>query len=183
MESIGLDLLGLVAVAILVLANGFFVAAEFALVSVSPTRVEKLVAMGNPAAKWVKKVLENPDQVIAATQLGITLASLGLGWVGGPALSHLLQPILNLFPGKISSELTHTFSAGVAFALITFLHVVVGELAPKSIALQNPEKTSLFVARPTIWTETIFKPAIWTLNGVGNFLLKIIYGWITVKLS
>jgi CBS domain containing-hemolysin-like protein len=174
MESIGLDLLGLVAVAVLVLVNGFFVAAEFALVSVRPTRIEELVSQGNSTAQWAKKALENPDRVIAATQLGITLASLGLGWVGEPALSHLLQPLFHLFPGEISSELSHTISAGVAFAMITFLHVVVGELAPKSIALQNPEKTSLFVARPTIWTEVIFKPAIWILNGAGNSLLKLV---------
>jgi CBS domain containing-hemolysin-like protein len=174
MESIGLDLLGLVAVAVLVLANGFFVAAEFALVSVRPTRIEELVTRGSPGAQWVKKALENPDRVIAATQLGITLASLGLGWVGEPALSHLLAPVIHLFPGEVSSELSHTISAGVSFAIITFLHVVVGELAPKSIALQNPERTSLIVARPTIWTEWIFKPAIWVLNGTGNYLLKLV---------
>ena len=112
METIGLDLLKLVAVAFLVLANGFFVAAEFALVSVRPTRIAELVAQGNPGALWVKKALENPDRVIAATQLGITLASLGLGWVGEPALSHLLEPVIHLFPGEIQSELSHTISAG-----------------------------------------------------------------------
>jgi CBS domain containing-hemolysin-like protein len=174
MESIGLDLLGLVAVAVLVLANGFFVAAEFSLVSVRSTRIAELVAQGYPGAHWVEKALENPDRVIAATQLGITLASLGLGWVGEPALSHLLAPLFGFLPGEISSELSHTISAGVAFALITFLHVVVGELAPKSIALQNPEKTSLIVARPTIWTELVFKPAILALNVTGNFLLKLV---------
>lgn len=174
MESIGIDLLGLVAVGVLVLINGFFVAAEFALVSVRPTRITELVAQGNPGALWVKKALENPDRVIAATQLGITLASLGLGWVGEPALSHLMAPLFNLLPGEISSELSHTISAGVAFSIITFLHVVVGELAPKSIALQNPEKTSMIVARPTLWTELIFKPAIWALNGAGNSLLKLV---------
>jgi len=174
MESFGLDLLGLVAVAVLVLANGFFVAAEFALVSVRPTRIAELVAKGNPGAQWVKKALENPDRVIAATQLGITLASLGLGWVGEPALSHLMAPLFHLLPGEISSDLSHTISAGVSFAIITFLHVVIGELAPKSIALQNPEKTSLIVARPTLWTELIFKPFIWALNGTGNLLLKLV---------
>lgn len=174
MESFGVDLPKLVAVVVLVFANAFFVAAEFSLVSVRSTRIAELVAQGNQAAIWVKKALENPDQVIAATQLGITLSSLGLGWVGEPALSHLLKPLIDLFPGEIQSELSHTLSAGAAFAIITFLHVVVGELAPKSIALQNPEKTSLVVARPTIWTEWIFKPAIWALNGTGNFLLKLV---------
>ncbi len=173
MENTGLDLLRLLAVIILVLANGFFVAAEFALISVRRTRIAELVSKGNQAAKWAQKALENPDQVIAATQLGITLASLGLGWVGEPALSHLLEPLIELFPGEMQSEVSHSISAGFAFAIITFLHVVVGELAPKSIALQNPEDTSLWVARPTLWTEWIFKPFIWALNGTGNALLKL----------
>lgn len=171
--TIGMDLLRLLAVVVLVLANGFFVAAEFALVSVRRTRIDELVSQGNQAATWAKKALENPDQVIAATQLGITLASLGLGWVGEPALSHLLEPLIQLFPGEIQSEVSHSISAGLAFVIITFLHVVVGELAPKSIALQNPEDTSLWVARPTLFTETIFKPFIWALNGTGNWLLKM----------
>ena len=168
------DLLRLVAVALLVLANGFFVAAEFSLVSVRGTRIKELVAQGNVAAKWAAKALENPDQVIAATQLGITLASLGLGWVGEPALSHLLLPLIELFPANLQEGASHSIAAGVSFAIITFLHVVVGELAPKSIALQNPENTSLVVARPTLITETVFKPIIWALNGTGNFLLKLV---------
>jgi CBS domain containing-hemolysin-like protein len=172
--SLGLDLLRIVAVVFLVLANGFFVAAEFALVSVRRTRVAELVVQGHQGAKWVQKALEDPDQVIAATQLGITLASLGLGWVGEPAFAHLLEPVIHLFPADIQEDVSHSIAAGLAFAIITFLHVVVGELAPKSIALQNPENTSLIVARPTIWTEWIFKPAIWALNGTGNFLLKLV---------
>ena len=168
------DLFRLVIVFLLVLTNGFFVAAEFSLVSVRRTRIAELVAQGSPGANWVKVAIENPDRVIAATQLGITIASLGLGWLGEPALSHLLFPIVNLFPGEIQSEVSHSISAGIAFALITFLHVVVGELMPKSIALQNPEKTSIFVARPTVLTEHIFKPVIWLLNGSGTILLKLI---------
>ena len=174
MESLGIDLLKLLAVAVLVLANGFFVAAEFSLVSVRGTRIRELVARGDTAAKWVEKALENPDQVIAATQLGITLASLGLGWVREPALSHLLEPVIELFPGDWQESASHTIAAGFSFAIITFLHVVVGELAPKSIALQNPEETSLRVARPTLWTETLFKPFIWALNGTGNALLRLV---------
>ncbi|MBT3390973.1 MAG: HlyC/CorC family transporter [Chloroflexi bacterium] len=173
-QTIGIDLLKLVGVFFLVLANGFFVAAEFALVSVRRTRIAELVAQGNLAARWVQKALENPDRVIAATQLGITLASLGLGWVGEPALSHLLEPLIQLFPIDIQSDVSHSIAAGISFAIITFLHVVVGELAPKSIALQNPEGTSLWVARPTLWTEWIFKPFIWALNGTGNYLLKLV---------
>jgi CBS domain containing-hemolysin-like protein len=172
--SFSIIILRLVSVILLVLANGFFVSAEFALVSVRRTRIAELVAQGNRNAKWVQKALENPDQVIAATQLGITLASLGLGWIGEPAFATLLEPLVNIFPANIQSDVSHSIAAGLSFAIITFLHVVVGELAPKSIALQNNEKTSLIVARPTIWTEWIFKPAIWLLNGTGNFLLKFI---------
>jgi CBS domain containing-hemolysin-like protein len=167
------DLLRLVAVVLLVLANAFFVAAEFALVGVRRTRIAELVAKGNVSARSVQRAIADPDRFIAATQLGITLASLGLGWIGEPALSHLLEPLINLFPTSIEMELSHSLSAGLAFALITFLHVVIGELAPKSIALQNPERTSLLVARPTLWVEWIFRPAIWVLNGAGNALLRL----------
>jgi CBS domain containing-hemolysin-like protein len=173
-NSVTIDLLKLGAVALLVFANGFFVAAEFSLVSVRRTRIAELVEQGSIPARAVQKAIQNPDRVIAATQLGITLASLGLGWIGEPALSHLLHPIIELFPAEIESEVSHSLSAGVAFAIITFLHVVVGELAPKSIALQDPEKTSLVVANPTLWTERIFKPVIWALNGTGNLLLRLI---------
>jgi CBS domain containing-hemolysin-like protein len=169
-----LDIFGLIAVVFLVLLNSFFVAAEFSLVSVRQTRIAELVARGDISAAAVQKALENPDRVIAATQLGITLASLGLGWIGEPALSHLLEPIVDWLPINIQPGVARSISAGFAFVFITFLHVVVGELAPKSIALQNPERTSLMVARPTLWSERIFKPAIWLLNGTGNALLKLV---------
>jgi len=130
------DLFRLVAVVLLVLANAFFVAAEFALVGVRRTRIAELVAKGNISARSVQRAIADPDRFIAATQLGITLASLGLGWIGEPALSHFLEPLINLFPVSIESELSHSLSAGLAFGLITFLHVVIGELAPKSVALQ-----------------------------------------------
>lgn len=167
-----MDGLKLVAVLLLVLANGFFVASEFALVSVRKTRIYELLGQGHRGAQWVARAIEDPDSVIAATQLGITLSSLGLGWIGEPALAHLLEPLVGLFPPAAQSGLSHTLSAGIAFAIITFLHVVAGELAPKSIALQNPESTSLAIARPTIWVEWLFKPAIIVLNGAGNALLR-----------
>lgn len=168
------DGLKLLAVIALVLTNGFFVAAEFSLVSVRRTRIAELVAKGDVSAARVKKAIDNPDAVIAATQLGITIASLGLGWIGEPALAHLLQPIVELFPIDIQSGVSHSLSAAIAFSMITFLHVVIGELAPKSIALQYPEDTSLLVARPTLWAEWIFKPAIWLLNGAGNAFLRLV---------
>ncbi len=173
-QSLLSNLLGLLAVAFLVVLNAFFVAAEFALVSVRPTRIAELVANGNRAARWVARGLENPDRFIAATQLGITLASLGLGWIGEPALSGLLEPLVKRFPLEIASTVSQTLSAVVAFGTITFLHVVVGELMPKSIALQSPQRTSLLVGRPLAWTTAVFKPLIWALNGTGNALLKLL---------
>jgi CBS domain containing-hemolysin-like protein len=168
------DLIGIFAIGLFVLSNGFFVAAEFSLVSVRRTRIAELVARGQAGADAVQKAIENPDRVIAATQLGITLSSLALGWIGEPALSHLLEPVVLLFPPVARSGISHSLSAALAFALITFLHVVVGELAPKSIALQDPERTSLVVSRPTLFTERLFKPAIWALNGTGNALLRLV---------
>lgn len=171
--TLWIDLLKLAGVVVLVLANGFFVSAEFALVSIRRTRVAELVAQGNSAAFWVQKAVNDPDRFIAATQLGITLASLGLGWIGEPALAHLIQPVVELFPAALQSGISHSLSAAFAFGVITFLHVVIGELAPKSIALQSTERVALIVARPTVWTEWIFKPAIWLLNGAGNALLRV----------
>ena len=173
-ETFWVDILKLGAVLIFVLANGFFVAAEFSLVSVRRTRIAEMVSQGHRGARWVQRAIDNPDKVIAATQLGITISSLALGWIGEPALAHIINPVIELLPPAIRSDASHGISAGIAFVLITFLHVVVGELAPKSIALQNPERTSLAVSRPTLWTEAIFKPAIWLLNGAGNLLLRVI---------
>lgn len=138
------------------------------------TRIEELIQQGNLSAGAVKRAIDDPDRFIAATQLGITIASLGLGWLGEPALVHLIEPLIRLFPAAWADVASHSISAGIAFAIITCLHVVIGELAPKSIALQNPEGTSLVVARPTLWTERLFKPAIWLLNGAGNSLLKLV---------
>jgi CBS domain containing-hemolysin-like protein len=167
------NLLKMGAVILLVLANGFFVAAEFSLVSVRRTRIAELASHGDKSAKAVQDAITNPDRVIAATQLGITIASLGLGWIGEPALAGLIYPLVTLFPADFQTKVSHTISAVIAFLIITFLHVVAGELAPKSIALQYPERTSLAVARPTLLTERIFKPAIWLLNGAGNALIRL----------
>jgi CBS domain containing-hemolysin-like protein len=159
-----------------VFLNGFFVAAEFGLVSVRPTRIEELVAKGNKAAVVARRAIANPDDFIAATQLGITLASLSLGWIGEPALASIIIPLLHFLPEEWIGTAAHSIAATFAFAVITFLHVVIGELAPKSIALQHPERTSLVVARPTEIALKIFRPAIWALNGTGNALLR----WIGI---
>jgi len=163
----------LLSVFILVGLNGFFVASEFSLVSVRPTRVRELVAQGNQAAVVVGRAVADPDRFIAATQLGITLASLGLGWIGEPALSALLVPLLRFLPEAWIGAAAHSIAGTIAFAFITFMHVVVGELAPKSIALQSPERVALVIARPTEWTVHLFRPAIWALNGAGNALLRL----------
>lgn len=174
MESnILLNLVGLLAVGLLVLANAFFVAAEFSLVSVRRTRVAELAARGEAGADAVQEAINDPDRIIAATQLGITIASLALGWIGEPALGHLLEPVLALLPETLHTAFIMGLPVALAFILITFLHVVAGELAPKSIALQYPERTSLFVARPILRVARIFKPAIWALNGTGNALLRL----------
>lgn len=172
-EALG-DTLRIVAVLLLVLINSWFVAAEFALISVRRTRVEELARKGNRAAIWVKRAILDMDAVVATAQLGITLSSLALGWIGEPALGRLLQPLVDLFPAALESEVSHSLSAGLAFGLITYLHMVVGELAPKTIALENAEKVALIVAQPTIIVQWIFKPALWVLNGSGNLLLRIL---------
>jgi CBS domain containing-hemolysin-like protein len=165
--------LRLLAVIGLVLANGFFVAAEFALVSVRRTRVEELIAQGNRTAVIVRRAVHDPDRFIAATQLGITLASLLLGWIGEEALIPMLEPLFALLPERWIGAAHTSIAVAISFAIITFLHVVIGELAPKSIALQHPERTSLLVARPILWSFYIFLPFIWVLNGAGNFLLRL----------
>ncbi len=171
-------ILKLLAVAALVLANGFFVAAEFALVSVRHTRIDQLVAEGNVAARAVRRAIRDPDRFIAATQLGITIASLGLGWIGEATIAQFLEPVLSVLfeTGVLPVSYTiaaHAIAAAVSFGLITFLHVVLGELAPKSVALQYPEETAFVVARPTIITENVFRPFIWLLNGAGNAVLRL----------
>jgi CBS domain containing-hemolysin-like protein len=167
-------LLGLVGVTFFVFLNAFFVAAEFGLVSVRRTRIEQLVAEGSASALVVQRAIADPDSFIAATQLGITLASLSLGWIGEPALAGLLVPLFEFLPERWIGAAAHSVAGTVAFIIITFLHVVVGELAPKSIALQHPERTALYVARPTEIALFIFRPAIWALNGAGNALLRLV---------
>jgi len=171
--SVGVVLLGLVAALVLVAMNGFFAAAEFALVSVRRTRVDELIAQGNATARVVRHVIDDPDRFIAAIQVGVTVASLGLGWIGESVFADVLAPLLIRIPGPWGEVLAHSIAGGMAFAIITFLLMVLGELAPKSIALQYPEQASLVVARPIVVTETILRPFIWLLNGTGTGLLKL----------
>lgn len=175
MQEPTLTLLKVSGVVLLILVNAFFVSAEFALVSIRRTRVEELVAEGNRTARIIKQVIHDPDRFIAATQLGITMASLGVGWIAEPALANLIEPLVRLIPSSLVSPTVYSFAAGaVAYVIVTFLAVVVGELAPKSVALAYPDQTALVVARPTVIFENVFRPVIWALNGSGNALLKLI---------
>ncbi len=168
-------LLNLFVILLFLLANAFFVASEFALVSVRHTRIQQLANEGNKTANVAVKALNTLDRYIAATQLGITIASIGLGWVGEATLAKLIHPLFDFLPHVTSSVASHSIATIIAFALITFMHVVIGELMPKSIALQFPEKTTLFVTRPLVFVALILHPFIFLLNGFGNWLLKLIH--------
>ncbi len=157
----------------LVLMNGFFVAAEFAIVKVRESQLELEARSGNLAAILARKIVGNIDGYLAATQLGITLASLGLGWVGEPVVSKILLKIFPMVGIGIDPALAHDLALPLAFALITVLHIVFGELAPKSIAIQRSDQTTLFVAYPLRFFYVLFKPFIWLLNGIATFVLKL----------
>jgi CBS domain containing-hemolysin-like protein len=159
---------------LLVLANGFFVAAEFGLVAVRRSRIDQLVAEGDRQAAAVQSALRNPDRYISGTQLGITLSSLALGWIGEPALATMIDRGLARIGIGASPTVVHSAAAlTLAFLVITFLHIVIGELAPKSIALTKPEGVSKLVARPLMLFSTIAYPVIWFLNGAANVLLGL----------
>ncbi|RKN85632.1 hemolysin family protein [Paenibacillus ginsengarvi] len=167
-------LLYLLLVLVLVFLNGFFVAAEFALVKVRHSRLIQLANEGSGRAKYALKVTGKLDAYLSATQLGITLASLGLGWVGEPAISRLIvEPVLAKL-GFADAVWSHTVSFIVAFCVITFLHIVLGELAPKSLAIQKSEGTSMWLSGPLMMFYKVFMPAIWLLNGTANRLLRLI---------
>lgn len=156
-----------------VFANGFFVAAEFSLVAVRRSRVAELVAAGRSNAKALQRAVDRLDAYLAGTQLGITISSLGLGWIGEPALAHLFEPMLAGLPSQIITAGSHAIAVAVAFVLITALHIVLGELAPKSLALQRSERTALFVVRPLELFLLVFRPAILALNALGNLVLRL----------
>ena len=161
--------LRLAAVLALVFANGFFVAAEFALVTVRKTRIDQLIAEGSSLARPVRRAITDPDSYIAATQLAITMASLGLGWIGEPAVASIIQPGARPAPGPLRAATRPPVSVALAFALITALHIVLGELAPKTIALQHAERTALVVGRPTELFMRVFWPFIALLNSMGRW--------------
>jgi CBS domain containing-hemolysin-like protein len=165
-----LPVLQVASVPLLVLLNGFFVAAEFALVKIRDTQLETVASKGHRWAAVTRRIVRNLDAALSATQLGITLASLGLGWVGKPVFAALLTPMLKSF--NIDPEQADWIAFVVGFTVITFLHIVVGELAPKSLAIQKPLLTSLWVATPLNWFYKLFYPAIWLLNHAAFWLLR-----------
>jgi len=163
--------LGLAAALLLVFANGFFVATEFAIVKIRATRLDELARAGERRAETARVVINHLDEYLSATQLGITLASLGLGWLGEPAFAHLVEPlVLALGLPGVSA---HAVSIAAAFTIITFLHIVFGELAPKSLAIQRPEGVTMAVAAPMRFFRVLFYPFIWSLNGMAAWALRL----------
>ncbi len=157
---------------LLVSLNGFFVAAEFAIVKVRASQLEMKAQSGSQIAIIAKNIVAKLDRYLAATQLGVTLASLGLGWIGEPVVSKIIITVMTLVGIEIAPELAHQIALPTAFLIITILHIVFGELAPKSIAIQRPQRTVLIIALPLQFFYYVFRPFIWALNGFANLLLK-----------
>ncbi|HEY0143552.1 MAG TPA: hemolysin family protein [Thermoanaerobaculia bacterium] len=155
-----------------VAANGFFVAAEFAIVKVRSTQLAELAEAGSVRARMARKLTKHLDAYLSATQLGITLASLALGWIGEPAFAHLLTPLFTRF-GGMAEKLAHSVAITVAFVIISVLHIVLGELAPKSLAIQKPVGVSLWIAHLLHAFYVITYPAIWLLNGIARQTLRL----------
>lgn len=158
----------------LVLLNGFFVAAEFSIVKVRYSQIQLKAAEGNTMAKQAEHIIKHLDEYLSATQLGITLASLALGWVGESALHHIIEDIFHYFSLTISPTTVTTISVICSFLLITVMHIVFGELVPKSIAIRKSEATTFFIATPLRIFYNVFKPFIWLMNGISNSFLRLI---------
>ncbi|MBL7711306.1 MAG: HlyC/CorC family transporter [Chitinophagaceae bacterium] len=157
----------------LVVLNGFFVAAEFAIVKVRSSQID-VAKVSKSLTATAKNIVSNLDAYLAATQLGITLASLGLGWVGEDVMTHIIEDAFHVFNLSISPEAAHKAALPVAFFFITLLHIVFGELAPKSIAIRFPAGTTFAIAWPLRVFYFVFRPVIWLMNGLANFLLRIV---------
>ncbi len=166
------DVAGLLIIPALVVLNGLFVAAEFALVSVRKTRIEELLKSGVKGARAVELAMLRLDRSIAATQLGITLASIGLGFVGEPALADLLKPLADFLPPGWRGAATDSVAGALAFLLITYMHVVFGELIPKTLALEKADRVSLWLSGPLNVFSRLTRPLILTMNGTANFILR-----------
>lgn len=166
-------LINWVIIAVLLLLNGYFVAAEFAFVKVRKTRMEELNENGNFDAKLALETLKDLDEFIAAVQVGVTIASIGIGWVGELTIAKMLVPLLDFLPSGVQTVAAHTISTVVAFLVITFLHVLIGEQVPKCVALQYPEKISLATAKSMRAMVWVCKPFVWLLTKTGAIILKL----------
>ncbi|MEH6930616.1 hemolysin family protein, partial [Priestia megaterium] len=170
-----MNIFNLILVAILIALTGFFVATEFAIVKVRSSRIDQLVAEGKKGALSAKKVITHLDEYLSACQLGITVTAMGLGWLGEPTVARMLNPLFIRW--EFNDSLTHILSLGIAFIIMTYLHVVVGELAPKTFSIQKSEAVTLLFAPSIIVFYKVMYPFIWVLNGsarilVGMFGLK-----------
>lgn len=157
-----------------VFLNGFFVAAEFAIVKVRSSQLELKAQAGSRTAILSKHIVSHLDAYLAATQFGITIASLALGWIGEPVVSKIIKELIGLFGLELAPNILSTISLITAFVIITILHIVLGELAPKSLAIQRSEQTTLAVAYPLHAFYWLCRPFIWMLNGIANFILKLV---------
>lgn len=158
---------------VFVLLNAFFVAAEFALVKIRKTQIKPSEIKKDNKARIAIKLVTHLDEYLAATQFGITISSLGLGWIGEPVTTRILDPVFSSLDIE-NPKTVHTISLTIGFIFITFLHIIIGELAPKSLAIRHPKSTTFFVAIPLNIFFLIFKPAIWALNGTANHILKLV---------
>jgi CBS domain containing-hemolysin-like protein len=166
-----LELFNIFMVIVLIAFTAFFVASEFAIVKIRTSRIDQLIAEGNKNAVIAKKIISNLDEYLSACQLGITITALGLGWLGEPTVEDLLHPVFEKM--NISPYIANILSFGISFAAITFLHVVVGELAPKTLAIQKAETITLLTARPLAWFYKIMFPFIWALNGSARVVIRL----------
>lgn len=166
-----LILLNVAAVIVLIFMNGFFVASEFSIVKIRPSRLETLIKEGVKEAENAKIVTEQLDAYLSVTQLGITIASLGLGWIGEPTVIRMLEPIFKMM--SLPEKLEHTIAFVLGFSIITALHIVLGELVPKSLSIQKTEQIVLAVSGPLIFFDKIFYPVVWFMNHVANWVLSL----------
>ena len=156
----------------LLFVNGFFVAAEFSLVKVRKTRLEQLCNEGNSNAKKAMKLVDDVNKMLAAAQLGVTIASIALGWVAESTIVQLIEPVIRLFAGSLAHVSSHVVAVPISFVLVTYFHVLLGEQLPKCISLRHPETIALLVSTPMDMFITIFKPFVWLLEVSGNKILS-----------
>jgi putative hemolysin len=164
---------GLLLFGLLLGLNALFVAAEFAYVTVRPTQMRRLATEGDRNARTILKALTQLDFYVAAAQLGITMATIAIGFLGEPVIAAIIEPPVERLVGEFAPAISHTVAIAIAFGFVTGVHIVVGEFMPKTLALQSPDKTSLFLARPMEMFVRLFRPLIWLLNATGNGILRL----------